>query len=98
MNTICVRERLVENHVERRVGNATAIPEQFTVDARAGQPGGREPLARTCSGAERLLVAVEEYQRARLDVGCANRQTRLLRIDQVEVGESCKVRSIGVDT
>src|SRR2546421_12101014 len=70
-------ERFLENDVKRRVRHAAAIPEQFAVDARSRQPGRQGTARENVLGRQNLLVVVEEDQRTRLDMGCADRQARL---------------------
>src|SRR5947199_121219 len=76
-----------ENDVKGRVRHAAAIPEQFAVDAGSRQPGRQGTAREDVLGRQNLLVVIEEDQRTRLDMGCANRQARLLRVDPVEIGK-----------
>src|SRR5262245_29394917 len=59
---------LVEDNVDRRVGYATAIPEELSVDAGAGETRRQRTAGQDVLGRQGLFCVIEEDQRSRLHV------------------------------
>jgi hypothetical protein len=57
--------RVVDDHIERRIGNAAAIPIQLAVHRGCRKPGRQRAAGEHMVRSDRLAVVVEELKIAR---------------------------------